>query len=1382
MQTNSASGTGNLASKYSFPPLPRCFEEFSPSCDAERISCLCLQNGAVSYEDFESLISVLPPDHELGSAGSESKTFTTGAYVYSCRAGLRSNVCKFPATTKLLASILSCLFPARHFTSAGLFRQLRAPPHVDTNNQPGCPNLLVPASHFENGAVWVEGPGDHEFFVNGQKRFGTLLDVANGPCELDAQRLHATCNWTGTRLILVGFCVANCATLEPGLAARLDVLGFLLPDAQLRKKMRVHASTAHGSPANEVSLTPIGFSPAHSPHDADAPVLRRPTPPIGSSPLGYPGPKPHTGLTSCDRAPSSSEPQPAQTEPARLPVWESQRDSNVQRLFPDVVAPMVIEVFAGTARLSQACQAAGFRTLAIDKSSGRSKFAIHRLDLTQVADLQALLDIITLEADHLELVHLAPPCGTSSAARNKPIPHAVSRGIPVPKPLRSTAEPQGLSTLVGVDLLRVQQANALYAAVGDIVRHCVALRVRVTVENPANSLAWLCDGMDDLFRMRLGTECIFDHCSHGGRRDKTTLWWCSDDTFLPLSIRCTKDHTHEPWQPVFRDGLWHYPTAEEAAYPWLLCQRVAALLLDASTGMVNCSPLVRPPEQVALERQPRYAKPLVSAFRGHDAWAVPLNNDLAINAVLACYPKGSKVLKRKLMPWGLVRVCVPTKFPLLNTTSLAEKFGAFRMVRDTQGLSHDGGQELPGDEGACNVAGEVPPKDLCAEHAEVVQIGIPREPEDFIKEAVRAGHPRDMLSFHKKGHAQRVAKSVLLSFSEREAKSTQALEKWKSQAEELKGANANLMQQKPAYIQRVLGEKNVLLWQFILQDNAFPDQRLWEDLHQGFRISGWMPDTGIFTRRLKPPTSCLKELLSQSSYRTPLTLRSIARSPVDEVAKQAWAETKIEEEKQWIFRDHAYNPSQILLARRFGLAQKSKVRVIDDGKGCSLNTTVGLCEKYNLDGIDVLAATLLLVMAQASGKPLQLRGKTFDLVSAYKHFPIHPEDREHFRIGVLDTDQSEPAVFGSNVLTFGATGSVGGFLRVSNAIWHTGVHDLEIPWLSYFDDFPVLSPAACCDQVDSLVDKLFSCLHVEYAKTGKKAVEFNCRFAALGLMCDLSGFDEGSFTIGHTVERRTELVATIHAILDSDELTPKEAEVLRGRLHWFNSYLFGRAPCNAMHTLSKRAQGHTHDSRLGEDLRASLSILLNHLETSPPLTLRLTSGRNLFVFTDGSYEPDSDIRAGVGGLIVDDAGVPLRFFSDHLCDTDLEVLLQESSHPIYAVELFAVMIAMSVWEDLLFDTFTVVFVDNTAAQAALIAGRSSTECGRVILQHVIDSEHRTANRPWFGWVPSYSNPSDPPSRGVYEHLERQGASRTDVSSFRGFLAAHNRRGDEAGAS
>ena len=237
-----------------------------------------------------------------------------------------------------------------------------------------------------------------------------------------------------------------------------------------------------------------------------------------------------------------------------------------------------------------------------------------------------------------------------------------------------------------------------------------------------------------------------------------------------------------------------------------------------------------------------------------------LGNCAAVD-VLASYPKGSKVLKRKLLPWRLVRVCVPFKFPLLDTTALAEKFGSSRIFGGGQGQLEEECHEIPGNEGACRVMGLIHPSDLCAEHAEVIQIGIPREPEDFIKEAVKAGHPRDMLSLRKKGHAQRVAQAVLMSFDDRNAKSSQALERWRRQAEELAAANADLMKQKPAYLQRVLGDKNVLLWKSILQDNAFPDQQLWEDLHGGFRITGWMPDTGIFTRRLKPPTASLKELL-----------------------------------------------------------------------------------------------------------------------------------------------------------------------------------------------------------------------------------------------------------------------------------------------------------------------------------------------------------------------------------------------------------------------------------------------------------------------------------------------------------------------------------------
>ena len=120
---------------------------------------------------------------------------------------------------------------------------------------------------------------------------------------------------------------------------------------------------------------------------------------------------------------------------------------------PEVVSTrtgsLVIEVFAGTARLSTVAGRLGFRTLAVDRSSRRSNFAIQKLDLTQDHDVQTLLDVINLEAPNIAWIHLAPPCGTASAARSRPLPSVARHGGTVPQPLRSTSEPQGLSTLTG---------------------------------------------------------------------------------------------------------------------------------------------------------------------------------------------------------------------------------------------------------------------------------------------------------------------------------------------------------------------------------------------------------------------------------------------------------------------------------------------------------------------------------------------------------------------------------------------------------------------------------------------------------------------------------------------------------------------------------------------------------------------------------------------------------------------------------------------------------------------------------------------------------------------------------------------------------------------
>ncbi|CAE7243210.1 unnamed protein product [Symbiodinium sp. CCMP2592] len=1061
---------------------------------AEAIALQCLQAGFASHDDFRSLIALLPAD-TAGAPSEESvdptapKSFTSGAYVHQAKAGLRSNFHAFPFSTMLLAAVLSASFGSRCFSSVGLFLNLKAPLHNDANNDHAHPNLILPASVFHKGQIWVEGKGECPCPDPDVPRLGYLLPVADGPQLLPSERLRATCDWDGTRLLIVGFCIRDTGLLSEAHRVRLLDARFLLPQVE------------SGSASDAV-----------------------------------------------------------------LPVPPPKRPKEA---FPQRATPLVIEIFAGTARLSTACQKLGFRTLAIDKSTARGRFPIQRLDLTDADDLCILLDIIRLEAANIVWIHCAPPCGTASAARSRPIPELTAAGVRVPQPLRSTSEPQGLSTLTGADLERVQKANMLYRAVGQIADLARQLNIFVTVENPRNSLAWLCDGLDELFRSPHHTV-VYDACMHGGTRDKTTLLWCSADWFQPLALRCSRDHQHTSWKPRLQPHATSFPTADEAAYPVLLCERMAHIIAARAGGLALAAPDPRPFSQVYLQRQPRFARPLVACYSGSDDWAIPVRSDDLTSTLLACYPKGARIIQRKLVSWGMVRVCVPSKCTGIDLSSLHSKYPQRVKIADCIEEDH-----LKHDETVA-ITGFIAADDPCSEHAEIVSVGIPKEPCDFVADAVKAGHPRNALNASREGPSSKVADAILMDFERRERLASKTKDRWSQIAATTKPLNHNMLKHKPDYIVTALGDKNLLAWKSILGDNGFPDQQLWSDLRDGLRLTGWMRDTGIFDKKVRPPQTSLEHLLSQSQYQTPLTLKRLQKTVVDITARKAWAETVEEEKKGWIFRDESANLDDIVLAHRFGLQQKDKVRVIDNGKECGLNLACGLPEKFTLHGVDVLAGVFieLLNRPEAAGK--RIKGKTIDLVSAYKFYPIHPQDRRHLRIGVYDTDSGMVRIYGTNVLPFGATGSVAGFLRVSAAIWHTGIQDLGLGWCAYFDDFPLMALEGHEDQVGGLAGEVFDALGIQYAKEGKKATDFDYTFAALGLQYDLTRFNEGVVVIRHTEARTAELVETLEGILRDAVLRPKDAEVLRGRMHWFTSYLFGRAPCEAMRQISLGHNVWTH--------------------------------------------------------------------------------------------------------------------------------------------------------------------------------------------------------------
>ena len=141
----------------------------------------------------------------------------------------------------------------------------------------------------------------------------------------------------------------------------------------------------------------------------------------------------------------------------------------------------------------------------------------------------------------------------------------------------------------------------------------------------------------------------------------------------------------------------------------------------------------------------------------------------------------------------------------------------------------------------------------CAAQAEILTIGIPREPEDFVRAAIQAGHPRNAILVSRQGPAKEIAANVVMPAAERQRRADESRNAWKKIADGTAETNSALMKEKPAYLSKALEGKNVLAWKQILERNGFPDKMLWADLRDGFRLTGWMRDTGIFKPRVKPP-------------------------------------------------------------------------------------------------------------------------------------------------------------------------------------------------------------------------------------------------------------------------------------------------------------------------------------------------------------------------------------------------------------------------------------------------------------------------------------------------------------------------------------------------
>ena len=108
----------------------------------------------------------------------------------------------------------------------------------------------------------------------------------------------------------------------------------------------------------------------------------------------------------------------------------------------------------------------------------------------------------------------------------------------------------------------------------------------------------------------------------------------------------------------------------------------------------------------------------------------------------------------------------------------------------------------------------------------------------------------------------------------------------------------------------------------------------------------------------------------------------------------------------------------------------------------------------------------------------------------------------------------------------------------------------------------------------------------------------------------------------------------------------------------------------------------------------------------------------MLVFTDGAFEAEQEL-ATVGGILCDDTGKPLRFFSERVPKLMLQALMEEAQNLIYLIELLAAYLAVFLWGGLHSSRYVVAYIN------------SSTKLGNAMVRMFVNLEDNSQWKIWF---------------------------------------------------
>ena len=197
----------------------------TPVKDPEELALRLMDQDRVERSQVLDLINLLPrAEPHSAPCGS---AFYTGAYRKGGIVGLRTACKRFPASAEVLAKYVRQEQPSAIFSSIAVLDNVPSGYHRDVANA-HCDNHVFQISNFSGGAVWCEkAQGADVRSVNGRSVPGQVLTFTNHKLRLPAYKaMRATEPWSGSRIVLVSYCLQQMASLSPPDAAHLLQLGF----------------------------------------------------------------------------------------------------------------------------------------------------------------------------------------------------------------------------------------------------------------------------------------------------------------------------------------------------------------------------------------------------------------------------------------------------------------------------------------------------------------------------------------------------------------------------------------------------------------------------------------------------------------------------------------------------------------------------------------------------------------------------------------------------------------------------------------------------------------------------------------------------------------------------------------------------------------------------------------------------------------------------------------------------------------------------------------------------------------------------------------------------------------------------------------------------